>query len=150
MMSGLIGVIAYTTNNQAFVKADTIVDIDFGTVFPGTVANNSFTMDISGSSTIPYDSLPYTIALVDTSGPGVLDIRPYLTVTSAEAEAGDGAIGNGVYTCDAVLNKQTDKSDTWDVKLFVPDTNGDYSCKLTITPYYIPLTPITTCTDKGT
>jgi hypothetical protein len=134
MVSGLIGITAYVSNNQAFVKADTVVNIEFGTVFPGAVVTQSFTMDTSSSSGIPQNSLQYTITLEDTSGAGVMDIRDYLLVTKAPGETDtDGQISGSPYTCDGSLDKQNDQSDTWDVKFFVPDINGDYSCKLEIT-----------------
>jgi hypothetical protein len=80
MMAGLIGVIAYTTNNQAFVKAQTNIPLDFGNVFPGQSVTSSFTINADQGT-----YADYTVTLVPPTD-GSTDITPYLTVWNNAAE----------------------------------------------------------------
>ena len=79
MMSGLIGVIAYTTNNQAFVKAEVGIEVNFGNVFPGQSVTESFTITNANNT-------DYTVPLVPPTD-GTTDISPYLTVWADTIQA---------------------------------------------------------------
>jgi hypothetical protein len=79
MMSGLIGVIAYTTNNQAFVKAEVGIEVNFGNVFPGQSVTESFTITNANNT-------DYTVTLVPPTD-GTTDISPYLTVWADTIQA---------------------------------------------------------------
>jgi hypothetical protein len=140
MLSSLvIGAAYFTSTQQAFVSADMVYDIDFGTVFPGAVVTASFTIDTSNSEEIDQTVLPYTLSLGYSSDPASRDIRPYLLVVKSAselAEAEDGQISGEPYSCEGGLNKTSDTSDVWDVIFFVPDDIGEYDCQLIITPEY--------------
>ena len=120
---------------QAFVSAQTSVELDLGNGFPGTELTDSFTITFIGIETTEY-----TITLV--SAGGVEDIRPHLTVWKDPGEADtDGPIsGAPDYTGTGNLTDGTDEQDTWLVTFSVPDITLDpgevleYGCQIVIEP----------------
>ena len=132
MLSGLVAATAYVTDNQlAFVEAQILLDIDFGSVFPGQVVTESFTITNA-------ESLDYSLTLLSVVG--ATDMRPYLLVAKAPGEADvDGPIsGAPLYTGPGSFTKSSDESDTWKVTFFVPDVTlpkdnvVEYGCKISI------------------
>ena len=122
---------------QAFVSAQTSIDMDLGNGFPGTELTDSFTINFVG-----LDTTEYTVTLV--SAVGVEDIRPYLTVwkpVNASDPDSDGSIsGAPDYTGTGSLTQDTDTQDTWLVTFSIPgekvnpDLGLDYGCQIVIEP----------------
>ncbi len=137
MVSGLVGITAYVSNNQAFVKAQILIPVDFGNVFPGQVVTESFAITSPNSS-------GYTLTLVPPPANPPLDIRPYLNVWKDPAEETepdgtlDGRVGD--YTGTGSFTNPGDVSDKWFMTFYVPDvtlpqnTVIDYGCQIAITP----------------
>lgn len=136
MLSSLVIASAYfTSTQQAFVSAEVKLDIDFGTVFPGTVVQDYFQIE----SDVPCD---YTLTLGAPADPGVIDLRPYLLIERDTTEAdtvADGPIsGDPDYTGNGTFESESDLSDKWLVTFFVPDDIGDYDCVVSIVPVVVP------------
>jgi hypothetical protein len=131
MATGMVTATAYLSNNQAFVSAQISLDIDFGTVFPGTVANSSFTI----TSEVPYG---YIITMTAPADPLVSDLRPYLMLVRDPSEQDlhpDGPVsGAPDYKGSGSFENMEDLSDKWLATFFVPGSTGDYDCKITIEP----------------
>jgi hypothetical protein len=138
MVSSMVGITAYVSNNQAFVKAQLLLSVDFGNVFPGTTATESFTI-----ANAQKDTTEYTVTLQPPTPPQ-LDIRPYLNVWKDPAEETepdgtlDGRVGD--YTGTGSFTDPNDLSDKWMVTFTVPDvtlpagTVLEYGCQIAITP----------------
>jgi hypothetical protein len=134
MLSGLVAATAYVSDNQlAFVEAQVLLNIDFGSVFPGQVVTESFTI-------VCTESLDYSLTLQSVDG--FADMRGNLLVAKAPGEADvDGPIsGAPDYTGPGSFTKSSDESDTWKVTFFVPDVTlpkdnvVEYGCQIAIEP----------------
>jgi hypothetical protein len=135
----MVSVAAYFSNNQgAFVSAETILSIDFGTVFPGMSATESFT--IAQLGTEPY---PYTLTLTSISPPAA-DMTTYIKVWKdpGEIDTEDEMEFGGVFgdLTGAGTFGEGDLSDKWFVTFYVPDvtldpdTSIEYGCQISIVP----------------
>jgi hypothetical protein len=82
MVSIMFGITDYVSNNQAFIKAQTIISIDLGNVFPGANATESFTID----NLINKDTKSYRIEMMEPDGTGVVDTRPYIMIWKDKTE----------------------------------------------------------------
>lgn len=144
ILSGMIATIAGIGNNLAFVKAQILLSINFGTVFPGQVVTESFTITSQ-------DSSAYALTLYPPSDIGEEDIRPFISVSKDPSETDlDGPIsGAPNYTGSGSFTAPDDLSDKWMVTFTAPDTTLppdvglDYSCTISIEPMVIsPPVPI--------
>lgn len=141
IVSMMAATVTYVSSNQmAFVKATIELSIDFGNVFPGMEVTDSFTISSE-------DTSDYRITLIAPDEPGLLDIRPYLTVwkNPSEFDETDGTIsGAPDYTGCGSFTDPDDLSDEWMVTLIVPndtlpkDIGFDYACRISIEPIVMP------------
>ena len=114
-------------------------NIDFGTVFPGETVSGNFTIYLTGVDTIPwtgtYTSISYNVTMLSKFG--YQDMKSSMIVERDPNEApetepdsiADGPIGD--YTAQGTLDPN-DISDTWIVRLEVPDVQGDYWIEILI------------------
>jgi hypothetical protein len=142
-MSGVVSATAYISNNNAFVAAQTIISVDFGSAFPGQVVTESFTIDNKQN-----DTMAYILTIIPPGDPAVEDMSPYLSVwkdPAEEAETDGEADGlKGDFTADGSFTNPGDLSDKWMVTFYVPDvtlpndSGLDYGCQIKIEPRQVP------------
>jgi len=113
-------------------------NIDFGTVFPGETVTGNFTIYLTGVDNTPWVDGPYTSYNVTMLAKmGYQDMKSSMKVQRDPNEApetepdpiADGPIGD--YTAQGTLDSN-DISDTWIVRLEVPDGLGDYWIEILI------------------
>ena len=126
----------YLGSTNAFVSAQTSIDLDLGNGFPGTTLTDSFTIE-----NIQNDTTAYELKLEASLDPDAEDIRPHLmvwkpvTVTDPDS---DGPMAG--YSAPGSFTQDLDTADTWYVSFDVPDitlTGGTvllYDCRIVIEP----------------
>ena len=122
-------------NQHTMVKADPSVDIDtidFGTIFPGMTAGDSF---IVSFTELPYSPLDYTLTL-DPPDSG-FNLTGYLLVAKDGSEGEtetDPQAGGADTTAIGTVTDPGDLADKWLVTLTLPDElpAGDYGTRIKI------------------
>lgn len=138
MLAVVATISAYASSNQAaFVSAATVISVDFGNVFPGTVVTQSFTI------TSTYYSA-YNVTMLPPSDTTLTDMRPYLTAWEDPSDPDhvlDVPVGgppNYTPGTGAFTASENNLSDTWFVSFSVPDVTlaegafVNYGCEISI------------------
>ena len=138
MVAGMTAAVAIAGFNQhTMVKADPSVDIDtidFGTIFPGMTAGDSF---IVSFTELPYSPLDYTLTL-DPPDSG-MNLIQYLLVAKDGSEEDvldepDPQAGGTDTEAIGTVTDPGDLADKWLVTLTLPDElpAGDYGTRIKI------------------
>ncbi|MBN2077033.1 MAG: hypothetical protein JW762_15925 [Dehalococcoidales bacterium] len=125
---------------DAFVSAQTTLNLDLGKGFPGTSLTDSFTIKFIDTTTT------YRITLTPPAEIGVEDMRDDLLVEISDDDKTDPEIdgpisGDPDYTGTGSLTAVTDEQDTWLVTFSAPDETLEpkqvivYGCQIDIEPY---------------